>query len=478
MYITLYRKYRPASFQEVAGEQEIVRALKNALKNNQLSQAYLFTGPRGVGKTTIARLIAKSVNCLNPKEDGEACGVCENCLSFQEGSFLDLIEIDAASNRGIDEIRLLKEKINYQPSQGKKKVYIIDEVHMLTKEAFNALLKTLEEPPSHVIFILATTEPDKILPTIISRCQRYDFKTLSLQDMGNQLQYILSQEKLEMEEEVKELIYEASGGSMRDAISILERLLVSASEKKISLEESEKILGMTPVQKMEQFLHCLLGEEKKEILEELDELWLESVDMEAFLKDFSKFIKNQIKKEKLGIEKGLFIIKNIYEVLNIFRLEEDKRLVAYVLVEKLLKQDSIRTSTMQKYKPVLENEKIKNGEKLTEEKTIISLLDIQNRWEEMIEKAREEKISMGVYLSTAKLVSLENFTLSLSYEESNLFSKEQMQEKQYSSILLKVLEEEFKQKFKLKVFTTISEKKQENRVAKKILDYFGGEIIS
>ena len=448
MYITLYRKYRPASFQEVAGEQEIVRALKNALKNNQLSQAYLFTGPRGVGKTTIARLIAKSVNCLNPKEDGEACGVCENCLSFQEGSFLDLIEIDAASNRGIDEIRLLKEKINYQPSQGKKKVYIIDEVHMLTKEAFNALLKTLEEPPSHVIFILATTEPDKILPTIISRCQRYDFKTLSLQDMGNQLQYILSQENLEMEEEVKELIYEASGGSMRDAISILERLLVSASEKKISLEESEKILGMTPVQKMEQFLHCLLGEEKKEILEELDELWLESVDMEAFLKDFAKFIKNQIKKEKLGIEKGLFIIKNIYEVLNIFRLEEDKRLVAYVLVEKLLKQDSIRTST------------------------------IQNRWEEIIEKAREEKISMGVYLSTAKLVSLENSTLSLSYEESNLFSKEQMQEKQYSSILLKVLEEEFKQKFKLKVFTTISEKKQENRVAKKILDYFGGEIIS
>lgn len=468
MYITLYRKYRPSSFQEVAGEQEIVRALKNALKNNQLSQAYLFTGPRGVGKTTIARLIAKSVNCLEPKEDGEACGVCENCTSFQEGSFLDLVEIDAASNRGIDEIRLLKEKINYQPSQGKKKVYIIDEVHMLTKEAFNALLKTLEEPPAHVIFILATTEPDKILPTIISRCQRYDFKTLSLQDMGNQLQYILSRENLEMEEEVKELIYEASGGSMRDAISVLERLIVSSSEKKISLEESEKILGMTPIQKMEQFLHCLLQEEKKTILRELDELWFQSVDMEAFLKDFAKFIKNQIKKEKLEVEKGLFIIKNIYEVLNIFRLEEDKRLVAYVLVEKLQKRESTAVP-VEKKKVFLETAKTE---------TSISLAEIQNRWEEIIDKAREEKISMGVYLSTATLYSLEDNVLTLCYEESNLFSKEQMEEKQYSSILLKVLEEEWKQKFKLRVLTVANEGKRENHVTKKILNYFGGEIIS
>ncbi|MCF0162624.1 MAG: DNA polymerase III subunit gamma/tau [Fusobacterium necrophorum] len=468
MYITLYRKYRPSSFQEVAGEQEIVRALKNALKNNQLSQAYLFTGPRGVGKTTIARLIAKSVNCLEPKEDGEACGVCENCTSFQEGSFLDLVEIDAASNRGIDEIRLLKEKINYQPSQGKKKVYIIDEVHMLTKEAFNALLKTLEEPPAHVMFILATTEPDKILPTIISRCQRYDFKTLSLQDMGNQLQYILSRENLEMEEEVKELIYEASGGSMRDAISVLERLIVSSSEKKISLEESEKILGMTPIQKMEQFLHCLLQEEKKTILRELDELWFQSVDMEAFLKDFAKFIKNQIKKEKLEVEKGLFIIKNIYEVLNIFRLEEDKRLVAYVLVEKLQKRESTAVP-VEKKKVFLETAKTE---------TSISLAEIQSRWEEIIDKAREEKISMGVYLSTATLHSLEDNVLTLCYEESNLFSKEQMEEKQYSSILLKVLEEEWKQKFKLRVLTVANEGKRENHVTKKILNYFGGEIIS
>ena len=178
MHITLYRKYRPSSFSEVSGENEIVKSLKLSLKNKSMAHAYLFSGPRGVGKTTIARLIAKGVNCLNLKENGEPCNECKNCKAINEGRFSDLIEIDAASNRSIDEIRSLKEKINYQPVEGLKKVYIIDEAHMLTKEAFNALLKTLEEPPAHVIFILATTELEKILPTIISRCQRYDFKPL------------------------------------------------------------------------------------------------------------------------------------------------------------------------------------------------------------------------------------------------------------------------------------------------------------
>src|SRR3712207_4826530 len=325
--------------------------------------------------------------------------------------------------------------------------------------------------------------------------------------MGNQLQYILSRENLEMEEEVKELIYEISGGSMRDAISILERLIVSSSERKISVEESEKILGMIPIQKMEQFLHCLLREEKKTILRELDELWFQSVDMEAFLKDFAKFVKNQIKKEKLEVEQGLFIIKNIYEVLNIFRLEEDKRLVSYVLVEKLWKRESagipsvekkkvfletVKTETQKKIekrewrkttcrkkkKFLVESEKRETKKKMKKEGSTISLAEIQNRWEEIIDKAREEKISMGVYLSTASLYSLEDNILTLSYEENNLFSKEQMEEKQYSSILLKVLEEEWKQKFKLRIIKVMSEEKRENHVTKKILNYFGGEIIS
>ncbi|MGL4730531.1 MAG: DNA polymerase III subunit gamma/tau, partial [Clostridium sp.] len=216
MHVTLYRKYRPKGFEEIAGEQEIVQTLKNSLKSNRLAHAYLFTGPRGVGKTSIARLMAKGVNCLTNGITDTPCNVCENCKEISMGNFLDLIEIDAASNRGIDEIRQLKEKINYSPTKGRKKVYIIDEVHMLTKEAFNALLKTLEEPPEHVLFILATTEPDKILPTIISRCQRYDFKSVNYRDMREKLLYIVDSEGYKIDEPSLVAIYEASSGSMRD----------------------------------------------------------------------------------------------------------------------------------------------------------------------------------------------------------------------------------------------------------------------
>ena len=212
MHITLYRKYRPKDFSEIAGESDIVKTLKNSLDNDRISHAYLFSGPRGVGKTTSARLIAKGVNCLKNGISSSPCNECENCREIDNGSFIDLIEIDAASNRGIDEIRELKDKINYQPSKGRKKIYIIDEVHMLTKEAFNALLKTLEEPPEHVIFILATTEPDKILPTIISRCQRYDFKSLTYTEVKDKLSEICRGENVEIDEGSLGLIYESSGG--------------------------------------------------------------------------------------------------------------------------------------------------------------------------------------------------------------------------------------------------------------------------
>lgn len=287
-YKALYRTYRPSSFEEVVGQQHIVTTLKNAVKQNKIAHAYLFCGPRGTGKTSIAKLLAKAVNCSD--HEHAPCNQCESCLAIQEGNHPDIVEIDAASNNGVDEIRDLIEKVKYSPLQGRYKVYIIDEVHMLSTGAFNALLKTLEEPPSHVIFILATTEPQKVLPTIISRCQRYDFSKVSQLEMIGRIRKILEQEKISCDDEALRLIAQLADGGMRDALSIVDQCIAYAQDNIIAADVNE-IYGMTTISEKIELLMWIFHRQAQPLLDKIRILSEKGIDIKRLTSDLIEVLK-------------------------------------------------------------------------------------------------------------------------------------------------------------------------------------------
>lgn len=264
VYQALYRKWRPRTFDSVVGQTAITNTLKNAILRHTVSHAFLFAGPRGTGKTSCAKIFAKALNCTN-LQDGEPCNECANCLAADQGSMPDIMEIDAASNNGVDEIRNIRDKVKYAPTQGKYKVYIIDEVHMLSIGAFNALLKTLEEPPEHVVFILATTELQKVPATIISRTQRYNFKRISAKDLIDRMKYILNEEKIAYEEPALEVIAQVADGGMRDALSILDQLL-SYETNQVSYQDALEITGFADQEKVEAILAALLAQDSGQAL--------------------------------------------------------------------------------------------------------------------------------------------------------------------------------------------------------------------
>ncbi len=291
-YQALYRKYRPSTLNDVIGQDVVIQILKNALLNNKVCHAYMFSGPRGIGKTSIAKLLAKAVNCTN-LEDGDACGKCENCVSINEGSCPDIIEIDAASNNGVDEIREIKNKVNLVPNQLKYKVYIIDEVHMLSIGAFNALLKTLEEPPEHVIFILATTDLHKVPTTIISRCQCFEFHRISNVNIVNRLKYICEAENIRIEDNVLEMIANLSDGGLRDAVGMLDKLN-AYSNSSITIDDFEKVNGIVSKEQKIQFLNYIQASDIYNTINFLDSIYDNGKDFVLFVQDLLYLCKDLI----------------------------------------------------------------------------------------------------------------------------------------------------------------------------------------
>src|SRR5215203_4947066 len=300
-FIVSARKYRPDTFDTVVGQDIITYTLKNAIRNNHLAQAFLFTGPRGVGKTTTARLLAKTINCTNISANTEACNKCESCISFNEGTSLNIFELDAASNNSVDDIRALVEQVRYPPQGGRYKVYIIDEVHMLSASAFNAFLKTLEEPPPYAIFILATTEKHKIIPTILSRCQIFDFNRITNHDTVDHLQEICEKEEIKAEKAALQVIAQKSEGCMRDSLSIMDKI-VSFTNGKLTYQNTLEHLNILDADYYFRLIECMLKQDLSGAMLLYDDINKKGFEGDLVLNGFAEFIRNLLvcKDEKVA----------------------------------------------------------------------------------------------------------------------------------------------------------------------------------
>lgn len=368
-YQALYRKYRPKTFDDVYGQQIVVQTLKNVIKNNKLTHAYLFVGPRGTGKTSIAKIFAKTINCLHP-EDGLSCEKCDICISNNSNENVDIIEMDAASNNGVDEIREIRNHITLLPTVSKYKIYIIDEVHMLTTGAFNALLKTLEEPPEHIIFILATTEPHKIPLTIMSRCQSFEFKPIPVATIKERLKYICAQENINIDDKSLNLIAEESNGGLRDAVSMLDQLNAYA-DGNIKYEDVLLLNGRINDDEIEKFMTEIVNDDLNSVFTKIESWQEEGKNFIYICEDFIRFLRNELIKFKLennsnivnliGENKTIEVIMILNKISNDMKISKDKKVLFDVTI--------INITNILKSKQTFENNTYTSKNINTENKT-------------------------------------------------------------------------------------------------------------
>ena len=321
-YTALYRKFRPGGFEDVKGQDHIVQTLKNQIKAERIGHAYLFCGTRGTGKTSVAKIFAKAVNCEHPV-DGSPCGQCAMCQKIAEGTSMNVIEIDAASNNGVDNIREIREEVAYRPTEGKYKVYIIDEVHMLSIGAFNALLKTLEEPPEYVIFILATTEVHKIPITILSRCQRYDFKRITIDTIAARMSQLMETEHVEVEEKAIRYIAKAADGSMRDALSLLDQCIAFYLGQKLKYDDVLEVLGAVDTDIFSRMLRQVMARDVAGVLQTVEELVMQGRELTQLVADFTWYLRN------LLLVKSSDNMEDVLDVSteNLIQLKEEAKMI-------------------------------------------------------------------------------------------------------------------------------------------------------
>ncbi len=492
-YQSLYRKWRPQFFEDIIGQEHVTRTLMNAIKLNRIGHAYIFSGPRGVGKTTTARILAKSLNCINGPTD-HPCNQCQQCIRINHSHSMDVIEIDGASNRGIDEIRELRSKIGFAPVEGQYKVYIIDEVHMLTNEAFNALLKTLEEPPGRVLFVFATTAPQKVPKTILSRCQCFHFRRISIDEIVEKLGKITAEEKIDIDLSSLRLIAENATGSMRDAESILDQV-ITYCEKQVTLDKVKEILGVLPQEMFLQLMKTIIDGNTRAGLEIIDRLVKEGVDLHQFVQDMLMYTHRLSLMKILGKDSHYFhallegkeledlstvaefaemkLVLDIIEELNQIEVKLRYHHFPWILLELFMvkitqgkihehaKIDGdrlISSAEMSKQKKDLledteaqKKRNVFNTGEISDDKTQ-KTVQIDALWPKILSRVKNERISLYAFLMANSNLYIEDDRLMIGFQQDCLFHKESLEKRENKEKVEEILKEESNLPLKLQCF--------------------------